>query len=87
MLLKSYLKPEIAMGYLIINKDDDGMRQDMRRNMRGGYRHEGYSPMMRGYGGYEHGYKKGYEHGWEDREEEMDDMQMRRARDSRGRYI
>lgn len=75
------------MGYLIINKDEDGMRQNMRRNMRGGYRYDGYSPMMRGEKGYEHGYKKGYEHGWEDHEDEMDDMGFRRARDSRGRYI
>lgn len=72
------------MGYLVINKDDESMRQDMRRNMRGGYRHDGYSPMMRG-GGYEHGYKKGYEHGWMDAED--DDMEMRRQRDSRGRYM
>jgi len=72
------------MAYLILNKDDEGMRHEMRRNMRGGnYRNY---PMMRG-DGYEHGYRMGYKHGWEDSEDDMDDMQMRRARDSRGRYI
>ena len=59
----------------------------MRRNMRGGnYRY----PMMRhGDDGYEHAYRKGYKHGWEDSESEMmdDDMEYRRRRDSRGRFM
>lgn len=76
------------MGYIFVDKDSDngGMRQHMRRSMRGGYHHEGYSPMMRG-DGYEHGYRMGYKHGWEDHEDDMDEMDMRRARDSRGRFI
>lgn len=75
------------MAYLILNKDDEGMRHEMRRNMRGGsYRYGSSYPMMRG-DNYEHGYRMGYKHGWEDSEDEMDDTQMRRARDSRGRYI
>ena len=79
------------MGYIFIDKDEDGgmekMRRNMRRNMRGGdYRY----PMMRHHGedGYEHGYRKGYEHGWEDHEHDMDEEhEYRRRRDSRGRYI
>ena len=74
------------MGYIFVDKDNEGgsqqMRQQMRRNMRGG----NYSPMMRSGGGYEHGYRMGYKHGWEDSEDEMDEMEYRRQRDSRGRY-
>lgn len=72
------------MGYLIINKDHDGLREEMRRNYRmGGYHHEGYSPMMRHDGrDYEEGYRMGYRHAMEDSDEEY-----RRARDSKGRYI
>lgn len=74
------------MGYLIINKDEDGMRQEMRRNMRGGsYRYDGHTSMRDDK--YGHGYRMGYRHGWEDHEDEMDDMDYRRARDSRGRYV
>ena len=71
-------------GYIFIDRESEGgqMRSQMRRNMRGGYRHEGSYPMMRS-GSYEHGYRMGYKHGWEDSEDEMDDMDMRRARDSR----
>lgn len=73
------------MGYIFVDKESDGkMRNDMRRSMRGGYRHDGYSPMMRG-GDYEQGYRMGYKHGWEDSED--DEMEMRRARDNRGRYV
>jgi hypothetical protein len=78
------------MGYIFVDKESDGkMRNDMRRSMRGGYRHDGYVPMMHGgMGSYEHGYRVGYKHGWEDSEDDMDEeMNMRRARDSRGRYI
>lgn len=72
------------MGYLIINKDNDGLREEMRRNYRmGSYRHEGYSPMMRHDGrDYEEGYRMGYRHAMEDSDEEY-----RRARDSKGRFI
>ena len=80
------------MGYIFVDRESDGgekMRQQMRRSMRGGYRHDGYVRMMHdGKGSYEHGYRVGYKHGWEDSEDDMDDeIQMRRARDSRGRYI
>lgn len=73
------------MGYIFVDREGESggqMRQNMRRSMRGG----SYSPMMRG-GNYEHGYRMGYKHGWEDHEDEMDDMDFRRARDSKGRYI
>ena len=73
------------MGYIFVDRDGEGVRHEMRRNMRGGYRHEGYSPMMRG--GYEHGYRKGYEEGWMDHEDDMEEAQMRRRRDSMGRYV
>lgn len=77
------------MGYIILDKDDghDEMRQNMRRNMRGvrsgGYRY----PMMRhGEDSWEHGYRIGYTHGWEDHMDE-EDVEYRRRRDSRGRFI
>ena len=72
------------MGYIFVDRDGDGIRHEMRRNMRmGNYRHDGYSPMMHG-GSYEDGYRVGYRHGVEDHE---DEMEMRRSRDSKGRYI
>lgn len=74
------------MGYIIKTDDGEGIRHEMRRNMREDYRHDGYSPMMRG-GSFEHGYRMGYKHGWEDSEDDMDDMNMRRSRDSRGRFV
>ena len=80
------------MGYIVINKDEkdaEGMRQNMRRYMRGGYRYDGGARMMRDDRAdrdYEHHYKMGYKHGWEDHEDEMD-AEYRRARDSRGRYV
>ena len=75
------------MSWIFVDKEKGGeeMRQQMRRSMRGSYRHEGYSPMMRSGDNYEHGYRMGYKHGWEDSED--DDMEYRRARDSRGRYV
>ena len=77
------------MGWIFVDKDSDSgskMRQQMRRSMRGGsYRYDGGSS-MRG-DSYEHGYRQGYKHGWEDSEDDMDDMEMRRSRDSRGRYV
>jgi len=78
------------MGYIFVDRESDGsqMRQQMRRSMRGGYRHDGMMPTMRGGDSYEYGYRIGYKHGWEDSEDDMDDeMHMRRARDSRGRFI
>lgn len=77
------------MGYIILDKEgEDGgkMRENMRRNMRGGYRYEGHSPMMRGGDSWEHGYRMGYRHGWEDHEDDVDEN-YRRQRDSRGRYM
>ena len=76
-------------GWIFIDKDSESgeMRSQMRRNMRGGYRGGSY-PTMRGGGSYEHGYRMGYKHGWEDSEDEMGgDMDYRRQRDSRGRYV
>ena len=76
------------MGYIFVDKESEGggnMRQQMRRSMRGGDRHDGYSPMMRG-GDYEQGYRMGYKHGWEDSENDMDE-EFRRSRDSRGRFV
>lgn len=78
------------MAYIILDKEgESGMRQQMRRNMRGGYRtHDGGmgTTMMRG--NYNEGYRQGYKHGWEDHEDDMmEDENYRRQRDSRGRYI
>ena len=71
-------------GYIFIDRDgDEGLRHEMRRSMRGGYRHDGYSPMMRG-GEYERGYRTGYREATEDWEE---DENYRRRRDSSGRYM
>ena len=71
------------MGYIIRTDDGEGIRHEMRRNMRmGNYRHDGYPPMMHG-GSYEDGYRLGYRHGVEDHE---DEMEMRRRRDSMGLY-
>ena len=75
------------MAWIFVDKDSEGgeqqMRSQMRRSMRGG----GY----RSYGGgnsYRDGYRQGYKHGWEDKEEDWsDDMEYRRSRDSRGRFI
>lgn len=76
------------MGYIFVDREKSGgeeMRSQMRRNMRdGSYRHDGYMPMMRHESDYEHGYRMGYKHGWEDSDE---DMEYRRARDSRGRFV
>ena len=77
------------MGYIFVDREGDGgnkMRQQMRRSMRGGYRHDDTMPMMRGDGSYEHGYRMGYKHGWEDSEDDMDE-EFRRSRDSRGRFV
>lgn len=77
------------MAWIFVDKEGESgeMRQQMRRNMRSG----GYHGMnYRNYGGgssYRDGYRQGYKHGWEDNEDEMDDMDYRRARDSRGRFV
>lgn len=77
------------MAWIFVDKEGESgeMRQQMRRNMRsGGYRGMNY----RNYGdgsSYRDGYRQGYKHGWEDNEDEMDDMEYRRARDSRGRFV
>lgn len=76
------------MAWIFVDKEDEGgsgMRSQMRRSMRGGYRnYGGSSAMMRG--DYDHGYRQGYKHGWEDHEDENEEG-FRRMRDSRGRYI
>ena len=75
------------MGYLIFNTDRDdemeGLRSQMRRNYRSGSNYRNYggsSATMR-----EHYYKKGYEHAIEDMAD--DEIEMRRRRDSMGRYV
>lgn len=80
------------MGYIFVDRENEGgsmekMRQQMRRNMRGGGYRGGSNS---GSGNYRDGYRQGYKHGWEDKEDEwMDDeeMEYRRRRDSRGRYM
>ena len=78
------------MSWIFVDKEKGGeseMRQQMRRNMRGG--------SYRSYGGGEHtmrdnydeGYRQGYRHGWEDMEDESEEMRYRRSRDSRGRFM
>lgn len=75
------------MAWIFVDKEGEegqsSMRQQMRRNMRRGYRYDGSGAMMRE-GEYERGYRTGYRHGVEDWED--DDEQYRR-RDSRGRYM
>ena len=68
------------MGYIILNTDRDDEMEGLRSQMRRNYRRGGY----RNYGG-SSAYKKGYEHAMEDMEDE--EMEMRRRRDSMGRYI
>ena len=75
------------MGYIILNTDREdemeGLRSQMRRNYRSGGNYRNYggsSATMR-----EHYYKKGYEHAMEDMADE--EMEMRRRRDSMGRYV
>ena len=75
------------MSWIFVDKEKGGegeMRQQMRRNMRGGYHTYGGGSMR---GDYHEGYRQGYKHGWEDHEDEMDDMDYRRQRDSRGRFV
>lgn len=75
------------MAWIFVDKESEGgeqqkMRSQMRRNMRGGgYRQSDYRS---GSESYRDGYRQGYKHGWEDCEDE--DMEYRRQRDSRGRY-
>lgn len=73
------------MSWIFVDKGNDGeMRSQMRRSMRGGYRnYGGSSPMM--HNEYDDGYRMGYRHGWEDKED--DEVDYRRQRDSRGRYV
>lgn len=78
------------MGYIIVDKNDDDMRHEMRRSMHTGdreFRYGSTMPMMRKEhdSDYEQGYRMGYRHGWEDYED--DDAHYRRARDSRGRFM
>ena len=71
------------MAWIFVDKEGEGgeMRSQMRRNMRGGYRHNVGDVGSE----YERGYRRGYKHGWEDMED--DDMEYRRRRDSRGRFV
>lgn len=78
------------MAWIFVDKEEEGggqqqMRSQMRRNMRSG----GYHSDMRDGSSYRDGYRQGYKHGWEDKEDEWghEDMEYRRLRDSRGRYI
>ena len=78
------------MSWIFVDKEkgsEGEMRQQMRRNKRGGnyrnYGGGGYS--MRD--NYEEGYRQGYRHGWEDSEDDGEEMRYRRSRDSRGRFI
>ena len=74
-------------GWIFVDKDKESqgqMRQEMRRNMRGGYRYDG-DMSMRG-DSYHDGYRQGYKHGWEDSEDDMEG-EYRRRRDSMGRYM
>lgn len=81
------------MGYIFVDKESEGggmekMRQQMRRNMRNGGGYRGGN--SGGSGNYRDGYRQGYKHGWEDKEDEWmedDEMEYRRRRDSRGRYM
>lgn len=76
------------MAWIFVDKEEGGSKEQMRSNMRsmmrGGYRSYGGSSAMM-HGDYNEGYRMGYKHGWEDYED--DAMEMRRARDSRGRYV
>ena len=80
------------MGYIFVDRENEGggmekMRQQMRRNMRGGGYRGGSNS---GSGNYRDGYRQGYKHGWEDKEDEWmedDEIEYRRRRDSRGRYM
>lgn len=81
------------MGYIFVDRESESgggmekMRQQMRRNMRGGNMRGGSGS---GSGNYRDGYRQGYKHGWEDHEDEWledDEVEYRRRRDSRGRYM
>lgn len=78
------------MGYIFVDREKSGgeseMRQQMRRQMRSGgnYRNYGGSSAMMREEEYNRGYRAGYRHGYEDSED--DGFEMRRSRDSRGRY-
>lgn len=74
------------MSWIFVDKESEGdMRQQMRRSMRGG---SGYRNYGSGSGNYREGYRQGYKHGWEDSEDDdMEEMEYRRRRDSRGRFM
>jgi hypothetical protein len=77
-------------GWIFIDKESEGgeIRQQMRRNMRSGSYHGGMNYRNYGNGSnYRDGYRQGYKEGWEDHEDEMDDMEYRRSRDSRNRLV
>ena len=74
------------MAFIVIN-DDKEMRENMRQQMRGGYRRN--MPMRRNTTDqYEEGYRNGYTHGWQDAEDESDTMMNnRRGRGRDGRFM
>lgn len=59
------------------------MRSQMRRNMRGRWHFNGGG--VTGDDAAREAYREGYRHGWEDSEDESAEN-MRRSRDSRGRF-
>lgn len=79
------------MSWIFVDKEKESqgqMRDNMRRSMRSGggyYRNYGGGLSMREE--YNEGYRQGYKHGWEDMENDMDEVEYRRRRDSRGRYM
>ena len=79
------------MPYLIINNDDDKeLRENMRQQMRGGYRRN--LPMRRNATDqYEEGYRNGYKHGYNDGAEDesagMTVTENSRRRNSSGRFM
>lgn len=77
------------MAVIFIDKDSEGgdMRQQMRRSMRSGYRYGGHTPYMHHSDEeYKRGYEMGYRHAWQDKEDD-DEVEYRRRRDSRGRFV
>ena len=63
------------------------MRENMRQQMRGGYRRN--MPMRRNATDqYKEGYEEGYRHGWQDAEDENETMMNnRRGRGRDGRFM
>lgn len=74
------------MGWIFVDKEEGGSKEQMRSQMRRNMRSGGY----RSYGGgesYRDGYREGYKAGYEDGTDDENDENYRRSRDSRGRYM